>query len=463
MSLGDAIVIALTHQPTEAEAVANRSIAGERLNIVKSQYYPTLTPQFTYNYDYSYAPVPQFIYTPTGIQEVTIPTGILTQTKTGDAALAYRVLDMGTRDLNNLQARQNLRAADYAEMDTRRTIIANVAAAYFTVLRDNALVRVDQAQVAGAQSTLDVTTAQVEAGVSAKKDVLQARANLLNAQVTLLQAQNNARLAQTQLRSTLGTIAAGGPVPGDIPLADVSPPSEDAPITAKLPTTGPGSATTASSTDEDAIRAYTQVALRDRPDLAESEQGVAASHTGVRLQQVGAGLALTTDVGAGYQFIPYSGTDRQVNIAASYPLFDGGLTRAQVREAQANLHLSQAQLVALEQQIAVDVEQAYRDLTQARATLPAARAALDAAQVNFDAANEARREGVESLVDVITAQTALVQAQQNYIEAVYGYFGADAALASAVGQADRIGMTTPNATTAPSAAGIAAPAQGAAH
>ena len=58
--------------------------------------------------------------------------------------------------------------------------------------------------------------------------------------------------------------------------------------------------------------------------------------------------------------------------------------------------------------------------------------------MNYDAAIESRREGVGTIVEVINAQTQLVQAQTNYVQAVYDFFGADAQLARAVGQADRI-------------------------
>ena len=465
LTLGAAIAIALQRQPSIAQAAATKEVAAQQLRQRQSQYYPTVTPEYSYTSNYSFAPVTEVVPTGTTLDAATstkaaqpsitrqATTTVVTtttkqgrvfETKNGDVGLSYRLLDNGTRNLSTQQARQNLRASTFGELDTRRQIIANVATAYFAVLRNNALVQVDQAQVQRAQNTLDVTQAQVEAGTVARKDVLQARADLLNAQVALLQARNNARLSQTQLRSTLGTIEAGGPVSGELLLADVPAPTDQAPATAQLP------ANAVTSVDEDAIRAYTQVALKQRPDLLQTIENVDAGRTGVRLQQANAGLNVTADVGAGFQYVPYTGSDRKINVAATYPLFDGGLTRAQVRAAQAGVRADQAALASLQQQIAVDVEQAYRNLAQAKATLPSAKAALDAAQVNYDAAIEARREGAGSLVDVITAQTSLVQAQQNYVQDVYDYYSADAALASAVGQADRIGTAMP-AATVPSA------------
>ncbi|MBC8104598.1 MAG: TolC family protein, partial [Cytophagales bacterium] len=198
-----------------------------------------------------------------------------------------------------------------------------------------------------------------------------------------------------------------------------------------------------------AIGQLLQVAYRLRPDVAQARQSLEVAKTSVRLRQTNAGLQVSADVGAGYQVTPSVGNNRQVNISATYPLFDGGLVRSQRREAQAGVRGSEAQLLGLEQQVAVEVEQSFRSLALARATLPAALSAQTAAQTNYEAALESQREGVGSIVEVITAQTALVQAQTSYVQAVYTFYSADAALARAVGQADRIGQNTPTAPAAP--------------
>ena len=125
-------------------------------------------------------------------------------------------------------------------------------------------------------------------------------------------------------------------------------------------------------------------------------------------------------------------------MGVSYPLFDGGNVRSQVRGSEANKRVAEAQLESQRQQVSVDVEQNWRSLQLARASLPAAEAAQRAAQINYDAAIAARREGVGNITDVITAQTSLVQAQTNYVQAIYNFYTADAQLAKAVGLADRI-------------------------
>ncbi len=158
----------------------------------------------------------------------------------------------------------------------------------------------------------------------------------------------------------------------------------------------------------------------------------------MRLARINSGVLITSDTALGYQFSPDSGNNREITAQVSYPLFDAGQARAQVRASEAALRASEARLQSLRQQVAVEVEQSYRLLSEARARIPAAEAAQRAAQINYDAAIESRREGVGTVVEVINAQTQLVQAQTNYVQATYDFFSADAQLARAVGQADRI-------------------------
>jgi outer membrane protein len=441
LTLQAAVAAALKLQPDLTAATANKDASAQRLKQTQANYYPTVRPTFTYSNQYNYGTVNRFITSDGGGGTVVpVSQGSSSETRQGEIALSYRVLDSGTRELNNRQARQNLSAQEYSAANTRQSVITTVAENYFSALRTAALVKVSEAQVARAQNTLEVVRAQVDSKVAARKDTYQAEADLLNAQVALQQARNNAALAQANLKNAIGVV--GGET---LTLADVTAPTEATPTTATLEN---GTSLPAVSTDDAAsINQLAELAYHARPDIAQSQKSVEASHTSIRLAQVNAGISAALDVSAGYQYEPSGGSNRQVNLSLSYPLFDGGLVRSQVRETQAQKRAVDAQLTGLKQQVAVEVEQAYRTLAQSRVSLPAARSAQEAAEINYQAALESRREGVGSIVEVITAQTSLVQAQQNYVQAVYDFYTADAQLARAVGQADRIAQGTQGTAT----------------
>ncbi|MBC8143326.1 MAG: TolC family protein [Armatimonadetes bacterium] len=442
LTLESAVAFALRLQPSVAQAQANREVAEQRLKVQQADYYPRVQPTYTYNNRLTTGNVTQFI---NGVP-VQVSSGRTSENKQIDASASITIFDSFNRELQNKQARQQLRGSKFSEEDTRQSVIADVANNYFNSLRTAALVTVNRSQVARAQNTLDVVTAQVEAGVTAQKDVYQAQADLLNAQVTLLQAQNNAAVAQAQLKQSIGLVG-GEP----LEIADVPAPTASTPVTAI------GSPTLPVSTSENnTVDALAETAYRIRPDIASQQKNVEVNQTGVGLARINDSLQTNITLSDGYQFTPVGNNtypnarNRQVNLFVTYPLFNGGQTRAQVRQAQAQVRNTEASLTQLRQRVAVEVEQAYRTLTQARAAIPAAEAAQQAAQINYDAAVESRREGVGTIIEVIQAQTQLVQAQTQLVQTTYDFYSADARLARAVGYADRIaGIGQVSEATAP--------------
>jgi outer membrane protein TolC len=114
--------------------------------------------------------------------------------------------------------------------------------------------------------------------------------------------------------------------------------------------------------------------------------------------------------------------------------------RRQFRANQAASRAAESNLTSLRQQVAVEVEQAYRTLLR---PVPRCRAVAAAQQA---AAGQLRRSdrlapggsrqyrGRDHRADQPGA------GQVNYVQAVYTFYNADAALAQAVGQTDQIGQ-----------------------
>lgn len=433
ITLATAVSQALARQPQLTSAAANKEVSVQRLKQTQASYLPTVTPSYNFQNQYTFGRVQVF---QGGGVVAELPSGRTTTTRQEQIFLNYRVFDSGRRDLNARQARQNLRVSELAEANTRQSVIGSVADAYFNALRTDALVRVSQAQVERAGQTLEQIKFQASdaVGTTPKKDILQAEADYLNAKVSLLQAQNNAEIAHTQLRNAMGLSGSG-----KLTLADVPPPSESAPLTVQVP------GVTAETKDSEAIARLITVAQENRPDLEQSEMNVTVSETNVKLAQLNTKPLLNVDVSAGYQLDAANDPTRQVGnnralvANLTYPLYDGGASRANVHASEANQRSSQAQLQNQKLQVALEVEQAWRNLVQARASIPATNAALAAARKNFDAASESLKLGAGSTVEVITAQTALVQAEISYVQALYNFYTNDARLTRSVGQAEQIG------------------------
>jgi outer membrane protein len=124
------------------------------------------------------------------------------------------------------------------------------------------------------------------------------------------------------------------------------------------------------------------------------------------------------------------------NAAATltWNLFQGGLTRAQVNEAQANLEAVQAQLETARQQVRVDLEQARLAVRAAKGALGAAGEALVNAQQRLRLAEGRYQAGVGSVIELGDAQVAYTSAAAQRVQAEYNLSTSRAQLLRALGR-----------------------------
>jgi len=450
LTLSAAIAIALHQQPQQYIARAQVTEAqGQKLQ-AQAQYFPTLTPTYQYQNRsqsvYGVSAGGSTVTTTTtgtgttgtgttgtgttgtgttgigttitssqGINEVSIARG-------GGLAvsLSQTLFDNGAREATNAEARRAVDAAGYGSANTRQNTILTVTHDYYQLLLTADLVKVAQAQVARYQQAVDVTQAQVAAGTVAAKDVYQAQSDLANAQVTLLQDQNQVQTASATLKNALG-VATDAPVQ----------PAPLAPGNQLPPVPAPGPAQTL----DDALA----VAYASRPDLRQQQATVESQNAALQQARREAGLTVRGDYILTYQATNDNGlrgTDSQLLLSGTYPLFDAGSARGAVRIAQAQRDVAQNQLELVRQQIRLDVEQAYNTRSTNGQAAGLAQAAVTAAQVNYDAVVAARREGIGTVLDITTAQATLTQAQNQYVTAVYNFYIADAQLQRALGRND---------------------------
>jgi outer membrane protein len=429
LTLSKAIEIALSNQPSLVNAAAQKQSAQERITQAKTRFQPTATVSSTYQKSYAENLTQSFAG---GVQVQQVTVGRNASLSQQTAGLNWRLLDNGQRKLALRQAEQGLDSATFSEKNTIQTVIGNVSDAYFSVLRNEAIVRVNQAQVARTKQLLEQVNAQISAGTAAAKDYLQPESDYLNAQVNVLNAQVSVDIAYAQLRNAMGM-----PSMTLSTLADVASAQGDLPITAQF----------VNGKDEaETIQKLVAQAVQNRPDIALSRQTIETNQIGVEQAKLALRPTMSVDTGiqeqlnSNYQLLKRNGNNRQIGVSVSYPVFDGGNLRSQARVSEQTVRTSEAQLRTTEQQVIFEVEQAYRNLRQAQITLPATEKAQTAAQNNYERAQTAQQVGTGPLTDVIIAQTTLTQAQLNAVQALYNYYSADARLARSLGQAERIGV-----------------------
>ncbi|HEX6866434.1 MAG TPA: TolC family protein, partial [Caulobacteraceae bacterium] len=136
--------------------------------------------------------------------------------------------------------------------------------------------------------------------------------------------------------------------------------------------------------------------------------------------------------GFGDQFGDY---DRQVTgaVALSMPLFTGGLTNSQVRQASAQNDADRVAIEGARRDALQDVAQAWNGLLGARANLAATEEQVRATRIAFEGAREEAQVGLRTTLDVLNAEQELRNAQLALVSARRDEYVAAAQVLAAMG------------------------------
>ncbi|MEJ5296413.1 MAG: TolC family protein [Armatimonadota bacterium] len=308
-------------------------------------------------------------------------------------------------------------AADYqkiaAELDlisARYDVALAVQSAYLAVLRARDAREVSREEVQSLKTYLELAKARYEAGTAAQFDVLRAQTQLAAAEQRLISAENAVRLAEVGLASVIGVTLP--------PSLELQPPPD---VRAEAPD------------PQDAVEA----AVKGRPEVASAEAAVRAAERGVHIAR--AGLRPSLQVAANYNyngnttiFQPRTFTADAV-VSVSIPIFDNGVTRGKVEEAEAGVEAARARRERVLLNVRQEVEQAISSVENARKRLEVAEATLKEASEAFRLAKVRYESGVGLLVETTDAQVAYTAAQTNVVSAKYDLYLAQIQLARALG------------------------------
>jgi OMF family outer membrane factor len=120
-------------------------------------------------------------------------------------------------------------------------------------------------------------------------------------------------------------------------------------------------------------------------------------------------------------------------IQISYPLFNGTVTQRKLAQKKIEIDNNVLQSEMLTEQNKIQVENATRQRVVAGKTVTNTRDQIVLAQNIYEQTILQQKQGTASLTDVLLADTALREAQQNYLTAVIDYLKADMELMKLTG------------------------------
>lgn len=318
----------------------------------------------------------------------------------------------GGRMFANLDgARSDYRAAVARQHNQRSQVTLQTRTLFFAALRQSDLLEVARERVRQADESLGMVRTRTLVGTATVSDTLRARLELVNAQQQVLQAETSTRAARFALGRQIGVSEPVVPVrPEDLD------PSPLGLSEAEILLIAEGESPT--------VRA-----------AAESSESAAAAVTDARGQYLPS-LRLSSGYSWANQDPSFSGgtTSWNLNLSASFPVFNGFAREASVDRAQfalrvARLQEEDARLAAREQ-----ADGALQEVRTAEQAIAIAEEALAVAEEDLRVVRERYRVGAATILELVTSQIAVVQASVNAVTARYDYVLARAQLEAVLGR-----------------------------
>jgi len=396
----EAANIALQRQPDVSAAEALLRAAQGRQTQAKSG----LLPALSVTTGYTKADVRQFTDRSTSPDAAAVsdPTGYQ-----ASATVRQLLFDFShTREVVSQAgaARQSARAN---LTRVQSDLVLKVKQSFYTFAQNQRLASANEANLRNRQHHVELARARNKEGVGLPIDVVRAETAVAEAALALNIARTNSSLSRVGLAELMGI--------------DPRTPIESA------------------DTEEPAVaaddpNALVAQALAQRPEMAQAQANVqAAGHAigaaktsnapslGANAGWLGKGRDTTIDAD---QF--------SVGVSIQWTPFNSGLTAGKVIEAKAGLQSAQAQMESTRLAVISDVSQAYLNLKTAEQRLVTAGVEVTNAGEAVRLAQGRYSAGLGMFLDVMDAQTALLTAETNRVNAISSVNQARAALVHAV-------------------------------
>jgi len=324
-----------------------------------------------------------------------------------------------TQSVYDAELRNRYRSSKAAEQaaalnvrDSRDVVVFAVGTAYAQAIASAARVETAKAQLASAVELDRLTADRVKSEVSPEIDSIRAQVERQSAEQRVTNAVNQLEKDKLSLARIVGLA-----IDQDFSVSD---------SLAYHPQT--------QVTDQTAIAE----ALRTRSDVRSAEASVNAAKSAVQAQKGERLPVVSVDAnyGGGGTTIGNFNQVYSVEGRISFPIYTGGRIRADISRAEADLARREAEYEDLKGRVAYDVRVALLDLNASDSSVRVAEHNRELAERALIQSKDRYSNGVTNYLEVVQAQEAVSQADENYIQSLFSLNVALISLARALGNAD---------------------------
>jgi outer membrane protein len=413
LRLNEAVERALCGNPKTREAWADVKAQAAGLGVARAAYLPTISGNAQFVRDNAVTDV-------TGHPNLSSTT--LATVHSESISLNWMLYDFGARAAAVRNTAALLAAAQSTQNATLQALFVTVAKDYYSAqAADGALAAARDIEHIAADSA-KVASARVEKGIAPISDALQA-------QTAYTRAVLDRTKAYGTWKTAIGTLAADMALSPDVPL--------------KLPAgtnAARPDATFAQSVGElidDARRTHPAVlAAQAQVDaaVAKVDQTRSEGLPNISLVSKYGRNNQPATMGLGIPEYPATGREWYVGVQVIIPFFEGFSRTYQVRQTQAQLEREHAALEDARLQAGLEVWNSYQAVETSTGTVKDSGTLLDVARRSFVAAQHRYLAGVGSILELLNAQTALANAQQQQVQAFSDWRAACFRLAGSLGR-----------------------------
>lgn len=308
-------------------------------------------------------------------------------------------------------ARAGEDAAEASLVDARFEQALTTTNQFLDALAAAQLLRVREASVRRAEEQLKTSVAKLRAGSATKSDSLRSLVTLGNARLDQITTQTELASAEANLARLIGE-------PGRVRAAD------DSTFYQVLP-----------AIDTQALRTEAE---SKSPRIQSAAANAAAARASTRASRSEYWPSLTLGANTGWNGSRANDYDlfnqRQLSLSLRWNLFDGFDRELTIVQREADLDLAEAN--ASDTKLAVQAELTTRlaELDAARARTQITQTSVAAATEDLRVQQERYRLGASTIVDLLTSQEALNQAEVDVVNARFDYLRAKAQLEALIGR-----------------------------
>jgi outer membrane protein len=336
--------------------------------------------------------------------------------------LSWVLYDFGQRS-NQLESARELLAAARANLDLNlQQVFLQAAGDYYDAQAALASLDANLEIEELTRKSADAAHIRVQKGVAPVSDELQAQTAHALAVVNRVKAA-----AELKIK--------GGALAGDMamdPDRMITVPQADPDINAR------GSfAESLHKLIGEAKQNHPSVTVAERNlDAAKADEKAARAHGRPTISIVGgisrSNESLTPNLGS--PSVPGSVSDKTIGIQIDVPISDALWKRGRVAQAHAQVEVQREALYGAEQLVAHDVWKTYTDLQADTDNLTNSEALLDSARMSFQSTQHRYEGGVGNILELLSAQSAYANAQQQRIRALSDWRYARLALGASLGR-----------------------------